>query len=309
MTTTLSNPLVSIVIACYNGERFLKAQLDSIIGQSYQNIEIIAIDDCSTDNTAQILKNYANCYSNFTFIINDSNLGYQKNFEKGFLLAKGDYIAPSDQDDIWLTNKIEVLVNAIGDYAIVYCDSAFMNSEGELLGQKMSEAKVLMDFDDPLMFVLGGSVPGHAMLMTKKLVSDTLPFPAIIMPHDYWLAYVATFKSSLKFVSQVLVHYRRHDQNIFGSINKKNKLRESAEQRINNARVRMQLLYEKCPDDLIEHKQVLARLCQSYQSYCLSNNFNRAYLFFKYRNKMLSYKKRSDFRRCLFCLKTFFKIM
>lgn len=309
MTTPLNNPLVSIVIATYNGERFLKEQLDSIINQTYKNIEIIAVDDCSSDNTSQILNDYANRYDNFTAVINDSNLGYQKNFEKGFLLAKGDYIAPSDQDDSWLANKIEVLVNNIEGYAIVYCDSAFMNSEGVLIGQKMSEAKVLMDFDDPLMFVLGGSVPGHAMLITKQLVLDTLPFPATIMPHDYWLAYVATFKSSLKFINQVLVHYRRHDHNIFGAINKKNKVRESTEQRINNARIRMQLLYEKCPDDLIEHKQVLARLCQSYQSYSLSNNFTRAYLFFKYRDKILSYKKRSDFRRCLFCLKAFFKIM
>lgn len=309
MATIQTLPLVSVVIATYNGERFLQEQLDSIIQQTYPNIEIIAVDDCSTDNTASILGEYAAKYPNFTFVRNEQNIGYQKNFEKGFLLAKGEYIAPSDQDDIWLANKIEILVEAMDNYAIAYCDSAFINGDGRLLGQNMSDVKTLTDFDSPLMFAVGGSVPGHAMLITKKLMSDTMPFPDTVMPHDYWLAYVATFDNSLKFVNQALVHYRRHDTNIFGAICKKNQIRETSRQRVQKARKRVQLLYEKCPDNLPQEKEAYRKLLKSYESYSLTNNFTRMRLFFKYRKEFLSYKKHNEFRRLLYCIKIFFKIV
>ncbi|MDD2725316.1 MAG: glycosyltransferase [Methylovulum sp.] len=309
MATTQSQALVSVVIATFNGGRFLQEQLNSIIRQTHQNLEIIAIDDCSTDNTASILSDYAAQYPNFTFVKNEQNIGYQKNFEKGFLLAKGEFIAPCDQDDIWLPTKIEVLLNNIGNHPIAYCDSNFINHSGELLGEKMSDAKALIDFDDPIMFVVGGSVAGHAMLITKQLVMETLPFPDKIMPHDYWLAFVATFYGSLKFIDQALVLYRRHDSNLFGSFNSKNKPRETSWQRITDAQQRVRLLYEKCPDGLTDKKEVFRKICKSYEQYSLANNFERMGVFFKYRKEILSYKKRNELRRCLYCLKVFFKII
>lgn len=308
MNTTLSNPLVSVVIATYNGERFLQEQLESIISQTYTPIEIIAIDDCSTDNTFSILNRYAAQHPHFTLIRNEQNLGYQKNFEKGFALAKGDYIAPSDQDDIWLPNKIETLVNNIGHHAIAYCNSAFINSESESMDKTMNDIKILANFDNPIMYVTGASAPGHAMLITRQLALDAMPYPTLVS-HDYWLAFVATFNSSLKFIDEVLVLYRRHDTNVFGAINSKNKVRESAQQRVQKARERVQLLYQKCPDYLTEQKQAFYQICKSYESYSLSNNFARMRIFFKYRKEILSYKKRNELRRCLYCLKVFFRII
>ena len=129
----MNTKLVSIVVTTYNGERFLKAQLDSIIAQTYQPIEIIVVDDGSTDNTLNILNEYATNHKNVSVIKNEQNLGYVKNFEKGFSLAKGDYIAPCDQDDVWLPTKIDVLVNHIGDDAIAYCDSEFIDGAGQTL--------------------------------------------------------------------------------------------------------------------------------------------------------------------------------
>ncbi|MDO9106842.1 MAG: glycosyltransferase family 2 protein [Methylovulum sp.] len=308
MNAKLPKPLVSIVIATYNGERFLREQLDSIFRQTYTHIEIIAIDDCSTDRSLAILKEYADKHPHFTLIKNEQNIGYQKNFEKGFALAKGDYIAPSDQDDIWLENKIEVLVNNIGNHAIAYCNSAFINSTSELLNKTMNDIKTLTNFDNPIMYVTGASAPGHAMLITKQLALEAMPYPTLVS-HDYWLAFVATFSSSLKFIDEVLVLYRRHDTNVFGAINSKNKTRETAQQRVHKARQRVQLLYQKCPDHLTEQKQTLYAICKSYESYSFANNFARMSIFFKYRKEILVYKKRNELRRCLFCLKVFFKIL
>lgn len=307
MNITPTNPLISIVIATYNGERFLRKQLDSIINQSYQNIEIIAVDDCSSDNTLNILNEYAIKYNNFTVISNDHNLGYIKNFEKGFLLANGDYIAPSDQDDIWLVDKIEILLGSINNHAIVYCNSAFIDSNDDLMGDKLSDKTNFTDFDSPLMYVVGASAPSHAMLLTKQTALDAMPFP-LLFSHDNWLGFVATFHSSVKFVNQVLVHYRRHDTNVFSTIHKKKKIKESRQQRIEKARQRLGLIYDKCPSSLPE-KEILLQLLKSYQSYSLSNNWLRMYLFFKYRDKILRYKKHNALRRFLYCIKVFFKII
>jgi glycosyltransferase involved in cell wall biosynthesis len=307
MNIIATTPLISIVIATYNGERFLRKQLDSIVNQSYQNIEIIAVDDCSSDNTLNILNEYAERYNNFIIVSNDHNLGYIKNFEKGFLLASGDYIAPSDQDDIWLVDKIETLLHSINGHAIAYCNSAFIDSNDELIGDKLSDKTTFTDFDNPLMYVVGASAPSHAMLLTRQVALDAMPFP-LLFSHDNWLGFVATFHSSVKFVNQVLVYYRRHDTNVFSTIHKKKKLKESKQQRIEKAKQRLNLIYDKCPSYLPE-KKVLSQLVKSYQSYSLNNNLLRMYLFFRYRDIILRYKKHNSLRRFLYCIKVFFKII
>ena len=308
MTLNTQDPLVSIVVATYNGERFLAALLDSLLRQTYKNTEIIVVDDCSSDGTLAILDTYARTHAQIKGVKNDRNLGYQKNFERGFVLARGDYIAPCDQDDIWLPTKVEVLVRRREDHGIVYCDSAFIDKAGAPLGQKMSEWKVLTDFDDPINFAVGGSVPGHAMLIKKSVVMEALPFPTTIS-HDYWLGFVATFGGAMKFVDEPLVLYRRHDTNIFGALEKKDKKRSKRAQRVERARERIQLLYDKCPDRLVEAKQFYRTLLRSYQSYSLVNNALRSRIFFRYRKKILAYKRRSELRRLLFCLKVFFRII
>lgn len=307
MNIPVKPPLVSIVIATYNGERFLKKQLDSIFDQTYKNIEIIAVDDCSTDNTVNILNEYAAQHDNFTIVRNDHNLGYVKNFEKGFSLANGDYIAPCDQDDVWLSTKIEVLLCNIKDHAIAYCNSAFIDCEDNLIGNKLSDITTLTDFDSPLMYIVGASAPGHAMLLTKKVVMNAIPFP-VLFSHDNWLGFVATFTSSVKFIDEVLVHYRRHDTNVFGTANKKKKAKKTRLECMTKSQQQIQLIYDKCPNDLPE-KAVIAQLCKSYESYSLSNNFLRIRLFFQNRKKILRYKKHNSLHRWLYCIKTFFKII
>jgi glycosyltransferase involved in cell wall biosynthesis len=307
MSTILQNPLVSVILATYNGEKFLRKQLDSIINQTYRHLEIIAVDDCSSDATVQILNEYAARHDNVTVISNDKNLGYIKNFEKGFLLANGEYIAPSDQDDIWLSNKIEVLLSNIANHAIVYGNSAFIDSNDTPMGNKLSDIITLTDFNNPLMYVVGASAPGHAMLLTKSIALRAMPFPSLFS-HDNWLGFVATFDSSVKFVDEVLVHYRRHDTNVFSTAHKRRQVKVTEQQRIATARLRLQLLCDKCPEYLSE-KTAIRQICKSYESYSLSNNILRMRLFFRHRDKILRYKKHNALRRSLYCVKIFFKII
>ena len=138
-------PLVSVVIATYNGQQFLASQIESIINQTYTNIEVIVLDDKSIDNTVLIVEKYAAQYPNIRLVINEENLGYIKNFEKGFLLVKGDVIAPCDQDDIWYSNKIEVLLQHMGNHEIVYCNSELIDVNGNKLHKNLSDIKYHLD--------------------------------------------------------------------------------------------------------------------------------------------------------------------
>ena len=305
-------PLVSVVIATFNGENFLGRQMDSIINQTYPNIEIIVVDDKSTDNTAYLIKNYAAKHANIKFILNATNLGYVRNFEKGFQLATGEFIAPCDQDDVWDIDKINILVNQIGNHEIVFSNSELIDSNGEKLNKKLSDIKHLQSFDNCLNYTIGNTAPGHGMLIKKALIERCIPFPTMI-PHDFWLGFVATCKGSIKFCNQVLVQYRQHTSNIFGAIKvgaakkmKRNKQNKKITQALTIERMR--LLYEKCPDNLIEHKKVLLDLYTSYQSFSLKNNWLRMMTFFKYRKEILAYKNKSAFRKWLFCFKMFVMI-
>ena len=134
MKSEKTYPLISVVMATYNGERFLAEQLDSIFLQSYPNIELIIVDDVSVDGTVAIIKSYCEKHSNIRLYVNDENLGYIKNFEKGMLLATGALIALSDQDDIWVTDKLSILFEGIAEHEIIYSDSELIDETGKRLG-------------------------------------------------------------------------------------------------------------------------------------------------------------------------------
>jgi glycosyltransferase involved in cell wall biosynthesis len=313
-TTVINEPLVSVVMATYNGERFIPKQLESILSQTYQHLEVIIVDDGSTDRSYSILEDYAAKDQRIRLYKNEKNLGYVKNFERGLSLAKGDYIAPSDQDDVWLSHKIQFLLDRIGTSAVIYANSALIDEDGELMGKKLSDVKRLATFNDCLNYTIGNSAPGHGMLLKKEIVTASFPLPTMI-PHDYWLGFVATFYSELTYVDEVLVLYRQHGANVFGAAKVKSDIsvKPARKQKTNSkniqlARERMRLMYEKCPADLIEQKKVFQDLCNAYSGFSLLNNWNRMIIFFRYNERMLAFKQRSLIRRWLFCLKMFVKI-
>jgi glycosyltransferase involved in cell wall biosynthesis len=201
--------LVSIALCTYNGEAYLREQLDSIVNQSYSAIELIAVDDCSSDNTLSILKEYAANYPFIKVFVNPENLGYIKNFEKALKLCSGEFIALSDQDDIWDLHKIEKQVKAIGYHLLIYHDSEFVDQNGQLLNKKMSDIMNLYRGDQPESFLFFNCISGHSVLMKKELRDELLPFPNAYF-HDWWMGYVATNLGSIECIDEPLVKYRQH---------------------------------------------------------------------------------------------------
>jgi len=215
-------PLVSIALCVYNGERFLQEQLDTLVNQTYANFEIIAVDDCSTDSSFEILKEFASKYSFLRVIRNDVNLGYVKNFEKALSLCEGEFIALSDQDDLWDHDKIRIQTEAIEDHLLIYHDSQFMDESGKDLDKKMSDVINLYSGSQPEVLLLFNCVSGHTCFFRRSLLAEVLPFPNGHF-HDHWIAYVATNLGSIDFIPICLVRYRQHATSSTDILNKRKK--------------------------------------------------------------------------------------
>ncbi len=303
-------PAVTIVIATYNGALFLSQQMESVIAQTYPNIEIIAVDDCSTDATVEILESFQVKYPHIKIIRNQQNLGYIKNFEKGCKLASGEYIALCDQDDVWHPDKIKKMQAAIGSYPLIYCDSVLCDEDLQPIGVNISDRGNCRDYDNPLQQAVFCRIYGHATLIRRDFLQKAIPFLDII-PHDWWLSYMATFYGGMKYLNEPLASYRQHSANIFGAAGgksrKHNKINKAEKNRLEmrRIRIRIKIFYDKCPTELVKEKEVLRRLVKSYESFSLVNNFNRMLLFFKYQHQLLASKKRSAIRKYLFCFKMF----
>ena len=196
---------VSIVMCTYNGEKYLKEQIDSIINQTYPVYEIIIQDDCSTDHTMDILRNYEMEYSNMHVFRNEIKKGINENFFSAMVRATGDYIAISDQDDIWESEKIEQQMAAIGDNWLCSCFS-----------KPFAEGDAVIHFDQrkPNMYIermihIASSTPGHALLIKKSLI-DRIPEKIQFLQYDHLLSIIAAAYDKISFLGKVLVHQRRH---------------------------------------------------------------------------------------------------
>ncbi len=210
------NPLISIAMTTYNGEVFLEAQLESIVNQTYPNIEIIICDDSSTDQTLNILQKYSHI-DNITYYSNTAQLGVVKNFEKALSLCRGEYIALADQDDIWDINKLEILYENIGDSLLIHSDAKLIDQDNNLLARSyflFSNKKLRVETFE---YFFNNDVTGCTTLFNKKLLELALPFPDTVIMHDWWLALCASKESKIKYLNKTLISYRQHQSNQVGA--------------------------------------------------------------------------------------------
>lgn len=208
-----AEPLISVALCTYNGERYLREQLNSLLAQSYSNMEIIAVDDASTDRTVEVLREYERRDARLRVIVNSSNVGFIRNFERAISLCNGPLIAPCDQDDIWLADKLRTLARTIGDRSMVFSDSELIDADGRSLHLSMSEFWMMQDLHDPVAFVLTNCVSGHAMMFRRELLDEQPQLPADVF-HDWWLAVRATARDGIVYCPDRLVLYRQHGKNV-----------------------------------------------------------------------------------------------
>ncbi|RPD50821.1 glycosyltransferase family 2 protein [Paracnuella aquatica] len=313
MNTQLDPSLISVVLAACNGARYLAVQLDSVFAQTYPNIEVIAVDDASTDDSYRILQQYAQRHPNMRVYRNEENLGYIKNFERACSLAQGSFIALCDQDDYWVPQKLERLAANIGKHPMIYCDSAICNEDLQPTGVRASDRAEMIDITNCLQQAVVCRVYGHASLFVRQLLQQAAPFPPAL-PHDWWLCFVAANHGGIAYLPEVLVHYRQHDNNAVGAIGERS--RHSGHRtalhrkwsEVKAIRCRMNLFYKTCPDTLVQEKGVLKNLAESYGSFSLWHNLKRVQVFMNNQSQLLAVKKGNGLRKYIFCLKMFYRI-
>tara|TARA_B110000879_G_C11164090_1_gene510382 strand:+ start:1171 stop:2256 length:1086 start_codon:yes stop_codon:yes gene_type:complete len=214
-------PLISVVMTTYNGDKFLIEQLDSLLAQIYPRIEIIICDDNSTDATLSILKSYEERVdSGITVYCNEENIGYVKNFQKSISHCNGDYLVFCDQDDIWEPDKVAEQYRALDEAKAlaVYSDAFLVDANGRDLNMSLWEA--VLDGIPPKeidyrAFYITNCVTGCTLMIHRQLLDAALPLPKSV-PHDWWLAYHAAYQERLVYTDKKLLHYRQHAGNVYG---------------------------------------------------------------------------------------------
>lgn len=210
--------MISVALASYNGAKFVCEQLDSILAQTYQDFEVIVCDDCSTDDTWNIIEEYAQRDTRIKVFRNDANLGFKKNFEKAIGLCSGDYIALSDQDDIWPKNHLEFLLNNLGDKSISSGNAIMVDKDGNPTGRKLNEVERFCFFqEDKIIYriiFMGNPIQGASMLMPKSFIEKCLPIPDGVNFHDAWFAACACLDKGINYSFEVITYYRQHGGNV-----------------------------------------------------------------------------------------------
>ena len=201
---------ISVIMCTYNGETYLREQLDSIIAQSYPIYELIIQDDHSTDNTIKIIQEYTSQYSFIKLFINDRKLGYNHNFLSALLKAEGDAIALADQDDIWHKEKIRKQMNKLNEgYTLVFHNSfLFWNSLSNPTGKRYNETPLISE----LRLTLKPFIPGHECCFSSKILptirsmyeqEKNISFDSVVALTSFTLGEIA-------FLDEELVYWRRH---------------------------------------------------------------------------------------------------
>jgi len=256
-----SEKLISIAMATYNGAGFIREQLDSLVGQSYSNVEIAISDDNSTDDTISIIKEYQSNHSNIHLYHNDpTSKGILKNFENALRNCKGDFICLADQDDIWEPGKVLTLSERIGDNIMIYHDSDFINEQGETIPGKISGSFNFYKGNDPRAFFLINCISGHAMMFRRELIEQALPFPQSRY-HDWWLAFCAACRGNIDFITEPLVHYRQHDRSKTDILKRRSDYRHPGAE---NKFLSEKEWYRRCSEHPSQHQEFFKKWYRAY---------------------------------------------
>lgn len=217
---------IDVLLATYNGEKYIKEQIESILNQTYRNIRIIISDDCSTDNTVKILEEYKEKDKRIELYTQTANLGVVKNIE--FLLKKveNELYMLSDQDDVWLPEKIEKSLETLKkqNADLVFGDLEVVDRELNTIYPSFGDFMLLNDkikkyIGTNRINYLYNCVTGCTVLCKKSLIEKILPFPTTskYVIHDFWIGLIASLNGKMVYMPEKYIKYRQHGNNEVGT--------------------------------------------------------------------------------------------
>lgn len=291
---------VDILLSTYNGSKYLRELIDSIINQTYQNWQLIIRDDGSKDDTFKIIQGFIKQFPEKIIYIDDQyyNLGPNQSFSKLMEYSNANYIMFCDQDDIWLNNKIELTIKKMlvleGKYSdrplLVHTDLTVVDKDLKIIFnsfwkyQKLNpECKNLNNI------IIQNIVTGCSMMINKKLKELAQPIPTDAIMHDWWIALVASIYSGIYEIESPSILYRQHNENNIGAkkysfyyyITRLGKINESHKSNIKIIKQAEALL--KCYKEILNKKQY--KTLNSFSSIINKNKLNRLkdILIYRYR--------------------------
>jgi len=224
-----STDKIAILMATYNGEKYICQQIDSILSQTCTDWELYIHDDGSTDNTIAVVESYVEKYPDKIHLIDGKSTGGAKyNFFYMFGQVEAPYYMTCDQDDVWLDKKIELTYDkmlAIEDKAdvpcLVYTELRVVDSELNTIADTMSEYQSLDCHKRTInQFILQNSVTGCTMMINRALRDKMLRITDIdnTIMHDWWAALVAAQFGKTAFIDEATILYRQHGDNSLGAL-------------------------------------------------------------------------------------------
>ena len=223
---------VDILLATYNGEKYLREQIDSILNQTHTEFRLLISDDGSTDGTIEILKEYKEKDGRIDVFFQENNLGVVKNFE--FLLEKVEakYYMFSDQDDIWKETKIEKSLNKIEEgFDLVYSDLEVVDENLNVTYSSYWKLKGIYNkikkYNNFESLYLNNFITGCTMISKKELINSFMPLPntSKFVLHDYWISLIISQNGKIAYIEEPLIKYRQHKNNKVGSKKKTDELK------------------------------------------------------------------------------------
>lgn len=200
-------PLISIVLPIYNGEKYMRLSIDSVLSQTYTNWELLIVDDGSTDSTAAIAQEYVKKDSRIRYYKNPENMRLPKTLNRGFSLAKGDFLTWTSDDNYYYPAALETMHNALvqqgKEFAFASCD--VINSDGDIV-------ECIMVCDTAKKSIVGTNPVGACFLYSRRVyetVGEYDPEMTLVEDFDYWQRICARYEPAC--IPQKLYAYRWHD--------------------------------------------------------------------------------------------------
>lgn len=221
---------VSVALCTHNGERFIEAQLRSILSQSPPPDELVVSDDASSDDTIAIVRRVIAEMGvpglDFILLQNPVALGVTANFENAIRACTGELIALSDQDDVWHQDRLTLVVKEFterDDLDLVFTNARLIDDRGESLERSLFDVLEVTDTDRAALhrgdgfrvFIKRNIATGATVMFRPRLLEVALPFPPEWV-HDEWLAIIAATTGRLDALEASLIEYRQHSSNQIG---------------------------------------------------------------------------------------------
>ena len=203
--------MISVCMASYNGGKYIREQLESILSQLPSDVEIVIADDGSTDDTLQVVESLNE--PRIRMLPAEKHLGVIYNYERALQASKGEIIFLADQDDVWLPGKVEKVLAALNGADLVTHDAWMLRPSesswtrsGKLNDIRAYKSGVVVNW-------WKNSFTGCCMAFRRNVLDKALPFPKNLPMHDQWLGIVAEKFFKVKFIDEPLVEYRQHSTN------------------------------------------------------------------------------------------------